>query len=271
MAVAQVVAGLAFGSVAVLADAGHQLVDALGLALGWGAVRLAQRPSTDRRTWGWGRADAIGAELSALVLLVTIVLIIVEAIRRLNSPHEVMGLGVLLTGVAGVAVNGGSLRAVGQAGDHLSVRAARLHLLGDLAGSVVLIAVGAVIRLTGWDRLDSIASLLLSVLLLHSTVGLLRSSVRVLLDTTPEHLDVGEIRRAVVEELAVRNLHHVHVWTVAPGSTALSAHVEVPGELSVDAAQTEVARIEALLEERFGIRHTTLQLECRPCTMPAHD
>ncbi|MEZ5258983.1 MAG: cation diffusion facilitator family transporter [Ilumatobacteraceae bacterium] len=245
LAVAQVVAGVVFGSVAVLADAAHQVVDAIGLVVGWIALRLARRPSSPRRTWGWGRADALGAQLSALILMASLVFVVVESVRRLSDPHEVVGLGVFVTGVAGVLVNGGSLRAVVRGGTSLSLRAARLHLLADLAGSVLLIVVGLVVRLTGWDRLDPIASLALSLLLVRSTWSLLRHSADVLLDSAPAHVDVEEVASTIVaERLEVRAVHHVHVWTTGPTTVALSAHVEVDGATSIHEAQTSVSAIE---------------------------
>lgn len=270
LAVAQVAAGLAFGSVAVLADAGHQAVDAIGLVLGFLAIRLSRRPVTGRRTWGWGRADAMGAQLSAVVLLASLVWVVAESIRRIADPEPVVGLGVLLTGVAGVLVNGGSLLAVGHAGELLALRAARLHLIADLAGSVVLIVVGGVVRLTGWERLDPLASIALSASLTWSAVTLLRHSTHVLLDGAPLHLDQAEIAQALRDDLGVLDVHHVHVWTIAPGVTALSAHLEVEGSRSVHDAQESLERAEHLLRHRFGIGHTTLQVECHPCAAPAH-
>ena len=271
LAVGQVVAGVVFHSVAVLADAGHQVVDAAGLVLGLVAVRLARRPATARRTWGWGRADAVGAQISAVVLIGSLVWVLIEASRRLAHPESVQGLGVVVIGVLGTVVNGGSLLAIGHAKEHLSIRAARLHLLGDFAGSLLLIVTGLLVRYTGWDRLDPIASLLLSVLLVHSAVQLLRHSTAVLLDAAPDHLDVAEIVELVRAEGQVRDLHHVHVWTIAPGVTALSGHLAVEGALSVHDAQADVQRVELLLRQRFGISHTTLQVECHPCATPAHD
>lgn len=270
LAVAQVVAGIAFASVAVFADAGHQVVDAAGLAIGWFALRLARRPATARRTWGWGRADAVGAQLSGVVLLASLVWVVIESVRRLAEPQDVAGIGVLVTGLVGVVVNGGSLRVIRHAGEHLSLRAARLHLIADLAGSVLLVVTGAAVGATGWDRLDPIMSLVLSVSLLHSTVQLLRHSTGVLLDVAPAHLDVAVISETVRRELGVRDLHHVHVWTVAPGVSALSAHVEVEGERTVHETQMALEQVEALLRDRFGIGHSTLQFECHPCAAPHH-
>lgn len=271
LGVAQIVAGIAFASVAVLADAGHQLVDAFGLAIGWAALRLARRPADHRRTWGWGRADAFGAQFSAVILLASLGWVLFESARRLLEPEEVAGIGVLVVGVIGVVVNGGSLLVVGSGREQLAFRAARLHLIADLAGSVALIVVGGVVALTGWNRLDPIVSIALSVLLIRSTVALLRQSSGVLLDHAPGHLDVTEIIEAIRAQSGVLDVHHVHLWTVAAGVTALSAHVEIAGERSVHDAQDELQRIETLVAERFGIGHTTFQLECHPCAAPAHD
>ena len=271
LGIAQIAAGIVFVSVAVLADAGHQLVDAFGLAIGWIALRLARRPADNRRTWGWGRADAFGAQLSSVVLLASLAWVVYESILRLIHPASVAGVGVLVVGATGVLVNGGSLYVVGHGSEALSLRAARLHLIADLAGSAALIVTGAIVAFTGWDRLDPIVSLVLSVLLVRSTVALLRQSSNVLLDQAPTHLDVDQIVDARRAQPGVIDVHHVHLWTVASGVTALSAHVEIEGERSVHDAQAEVQLIEALVAERFGIGHTTLQLECHPCAAPAHE
>lgn len=268
--IAQIVAGLAFTSVAVLADAGHQAVDAIGLGLALVAIRLVARPATAHRTFGWARADALGAALSAIVLLGSLVWVAVESARRLVHPDDVAGVGVLVMGVLGVAINGSSLAVVGRHDHQLSLRAARLHLLTDLAGSVAVAGVGALVMITGWERADPIVSLLLVALVGWSCWGLLVSSSDVLLDRSPSHVDASQIEAAVRDQEGVLDVHHLHVWSLGSGETAVSAHVVVDGAHTVHHAQQHIAALDALLAERFDIHHVTLQVECHECATPAH-
>lgn len=266
----QIVTGLLFGSVAILADAGHQVVDACGLALALVAVRLAARPATSRRTFGWARADALGAMLSGVVLLASVVWVAIESLRRLVHPGDVSGVGVLVVGVVGIAVNGLGLLVVGRHDHRLSLRAARLHLLADLGGSVAVAMAGAAIVLTGWERVDPIASLAVVVLVAWSCWQLFVSASDVLLDRSPSHVDAEQIDAAVRTHDGVRDVHHLHVWSLGNGETAVSAHVVIDGEHTVHHAQEHIAVLESMLAERFDVHHVTLQVECHDCAAPAH-
>lgn len=273
--VAQVVGGLLIGSVAVLADAAHQGADSLGLLIALGAAILSRRPPSARRSFGWARADALGAQVSASLLLASLAWLAVVSVQRLIDPIDVEGVGVSLFGIGGMAVNGfgiwllGGLHGGGH-GDGLSVRAARLHLLTDFGGSAAVLLAGVGVSATGWEQLDPIASIGISVAAVAATVGLLRRSADVLLDRVPDHLDLEEVRSALAGEPGVDEVHHLHLWSLGGREVALSAHVRLAGSLALHDAQERTREFEDLLHDRFGIGHTTLQVECHDCEAPVH-
>lgn len=271
--VAQVVGGLLIGSVAVLADAAHQAADSLGLLIALGAALLSRRPPSDRRSFGWGRVDALGAQVSASLLLASLAWLLVVSVQRLLEPTDVAGVGVTLFGLGGMVVNGAGIVLLGGLGGHghgLSVRAARLHLLTDLGGSVAVLLAGVGVSATGWEALDPAASIAISLAAVAATVGLLRRSADVLLDRVPAHLDLDDVRATLAAEPGVEEVHHLHVWSLGGSEVALSAHVRLAGDLALHDAQERTRGFEALLHDRFGIGHTTLQVECHDCGAPVH-
>lgn len=268
-AVVQVIVGLALASVAVLADAAHQVVDAIGLITALGAVLLARRPPSDHMSFGWGKADALGGLLSGLLLLGSVWWIVYEAVERLREPVEVSGSGVIAVGLVGVAINGGSVFLVGH-GQQLSLRAARLHLLTDLVGSIIVVVTGIVLAAGGWARIDPVASLVLSVLVLHATWRLIRHAAHELLDRAPVSVTPAAVREALSDLHGVRGVHHVHTRPLGSGKVSVTAHVVVDGEQSLHEAQAHIGAVSTLLAERLGVAHTTLQLECHDCEDENH-
>lgn len=268
-AVVQVAVGLALASVAVLADAAHQVVDAVGLVTALVALVLARRPATDEMSFGWGKADALGGLVSGLLLLVSVAWIVWEAIGRLSDPAEVSGAGVIAIGVAGIVVNGGSVLLVGH-GHELSVKAARLHLLADLLGSVIVVATGALLAAGVWDGVDPVASLLLSALVVHATWRLLRQASDELLDRAPGSATPADVRAALADLPGIADVHHVHSRSLGGGRLSVTAHVVVDGRQSLHAAQSHIGEVSRTLAERLGVAHTTLQLECHDCDDDGH-
>lgn len=276
--IAQVVGGLVIGSVAVLADAAHQGADATGLLIALAAALLVRRPPSARRSFGWARADALGAQLSASLLLASLAWLGWESIDRLRHPVDVSAGGVSAFGAVGIGVNAlGLLLLRGSHAGHghghaegLSIRAARLHLLTDLGGSVVVLVAGLGVAATGSDRIDPVASLLISAAAVVATVALLRQATGVLLDRVPAHLDLDEVSAALSSEPGVEEVHHLHLWSMGSSGVALSAHVRLTGDLALHEAQERTREFEDLLAHRFGIRHTTLQVECHDCEAPSH-
>ncbi len=269
-AVIQVAVGLYIGAVVVLADAAHQVVDAIGLITALIATGLARRGATRAMSYGWGKADALGAYTSGLLLVGSIVWIAYEAVERLRDPVEVAGAGVVAIGLAGIAVNGGSVLLLGHGG-HLAVKAARLHLLIDLAGSVIVVMTGIVLVGSSAQWIDPVASLAVNALVLRGTWQLLRSASGELLDRAPVGVAPDAVERVLRRDPSVTDVHHVHSRSLGPGSTSITAHVVIDGSLTLHDAQDELERLQTRLATELDIAHATVQLECHDCHDAVHD
>jgi len=255
---AEVVGGWLTNSLALLADAGHMLTDMGALAISLFALWLAGRPATDRKTYGYYRAEILTAFLNGVVLWFAAAGILYKAYRQ---PAPVHGTGMLVVAALGLGVNAFcAFLLSGRRGGSLNVRAAFLHVLSDLLGSVGAILAAIVILLTGWVRADPLASVLIAALILVGSVGLVRESVDVLMEAVPAHVDLGELRKALLCVPGMADIHDLHVWTVTTGHYALSAHAVVDGTVADEGI---LDSIEAVLAERFSIDHVTIQLERR--------
>jgi cobalt-zinc-cadmium efflux system protein len=256
--VAGVVGALVFGSVALLADAGHVLSDVGAIALGLLAAAMAMRPSKERRTFGLQRTEILAAFVNGLLLVAVAVIVFVEAIGRLSDPPSVEAGGVLAIGLVGLAGNAAAT-AVLLAGDRrdLNLEGVLRHSAADALGSLGVVASAVVMLATGWRYADPIAGLLIGVLVLAGSWSLVRDAFDVLMEAAPAGVDVGEVGRAMAAVPGVREVHDLHVWTVTAGFPALAAHVRTDPTEDVEEVR---ARVEAVLHERFEIRHTTLQM-----------
>ena len=255
----EVAGGLITGSLALLADAGHMLSDSFSLVLALFAVSLAARPATSRRTFGFKRAEILAALVNGLLLALVSIWVVVEAIRRLGDPVEVLAGGMLTVAIIGLGVNVLAAWVLyHSSGESLNVKAALRHVLADLAGSVGVIIAAVVIMLTGWEAADPIISILISLLIVASAWSILRDSVDVLLEAVPRGLDVEKIGMAMASVPEVEQVHDLHVWEITSGFPSLSAHVLVGKDSDCHAARAE---IEAVLHDEFEIDHVTLQVE----------
>ncbi|HEY2327651.1 MAG TPA: cation diffusion facilitator family transporter [Gaiellaceae bacterium] len=257
--VAEVVLGVLAHSLALLSDAAHMLTDAGALGLGVWVARLVRRPPGGRLTFGLRRAEILSAQANGATLLLLALLIVVEAARRLANPPHVHGALVVGTACAGAVVNLAALRRLGHADrSSLNVEGNYLHLLTDFYAFAATAVAGVVVWTTGFERADPIASLAVAASMLWAAWPLLRRSGRILLEAAPEGIDPDELAAALHAEPAVVQVHDLHVWSIGSGFPALSAHVLVqPGDDCHGTRQ----RLEALLQSRFGINHTTLQVE----------
>ncbi len=257
--VAEVVAGVAAQSLALLSDAAHMLTDAAALGLSLVVIGLAKRPAKGAMTYGLKRSEILAAAVNGTTLLVLALLVVYEGIRRLIDPPDTAGAVVLAVALAGVAVNLAATWTLSRANrESLNVEGAFQHLLTDLAAFVATAVAGGVILATGFSRADGIASLIVAAIMLRSASGLLRASGRVFLEAAPEGLDPQAIGQAMVGTAGIVEVHDLHVWEVTSGFPALSAHVLVASERDCHAARAEV---EALLHDHFAIHHTTLQVD----------
>lgn len=257
--VAELVGGWLTNSLALLADAGHMFSDVAALAISLAALRAAALPPTSTRTWGLQRAEALAALTNAVALCLAAGLIAWEAVGRLSSPPVVEGGMAFVVATGGLLVNVAGLAVLGSHHDHgIGVRSAWLHLLGDALGSLGAMTSAALIATMDWRWADPVASLLIAALIVRSALALLSETVDVLLEAAPRHLDVTAIRAGLLDVPGVRGVHDLHVWTITSGLESLSAHVVVgPGVRG--AVVLRDAR--AMLAERFGLDHVTLQVE----------
>jgi cobalt-zinc-cadmium efflux system protein len=255
----EVVVGILAGSLALLSDAAHMLTDAGAIALALVAAGLARRPPGGEFTFGLRRAEILSAQVNGAVLLALAALIAYAAVRRLVSPPDVEGGPVLAMALAGVVVNLAATNVLSGADRRsLNVEGAFQHVLTDLFAFIATAVAGAVILTTGFDRADGIAALVVAALMLRAAFGLLRESGRVLLEGAPRGIDPDEIGRALARQPHVVEVHDLHVWEVTSGFPSLSAHVLVHPDCDCHGHCRE---LEDLLRERFGIEHTTLQVE----------
>jgi cobalt-zinc-cadmium efflux system protein len=250
--------GLWTGSLALLSDSGHMLSDALALGLAAIAAWLARRPVGHRHSYGWARAEVIGAWLNSLLMLVIIVALVVEAVARLLHPRPVAALGMMVIALVGMAVNALVIWIMSRGEMTLNARAALLHVIGDLVSSFAALVAGTVIYFTGWLPIDPILSLVIAGLILISTIRLLRDTLHVLMEGVPPALELQLIGKALAGVSGVVSVHDLHVWSITPGQVALSAHLEIR---DLQRWPTILAAATALAHDRFGIGHVTLQPE----------
>ena len=262
----EVVVGLIANSVALISDAAHMLTDAGAIALALVAVRLAQRPPSGRYTFGLKRGEILSAQVNGAMLLVLAAGIGTESIGRLLDPPEVDGAFVIVVGLVGAAANGAAAWALARANrSSLNVEGAFLHNLYDLFSSLAAALAGVAIVVAGFNEADPIAALVVCALMLRGGWTLLRDSGRVLLEGTPKGMDAREIGQTLVEQPGIVDVHDLHVWEVTSGFPALAAHVLVePG----DDCHARRRELERVLHDRFGIEHTTLQVDHRPARRP---
>jgi len=256
---AEVAGGILTGSLALLADAGHMLSDVAALSLSLFAIWMAQRPATPRRTYGHSRAEILAALAQGVALVAVAIVIVIEAIERLEAPPAVNGPGMLAIASGGLVVNAiGLLLLNASRHSSLNLRGAWLHVASDALGSMGAISAGVAIWAFGWRWADPAASLAISALVLASAWHLLREAVDVLMETAPSHLDIDEIRASLRELPAVVEIHDLHVWTIGSGEVTLSSHV-----VTEDGADAPLLlrRIYERLAGEFGIDHTTIQIE----------
>jgi cobalt-zinc-cadmium efflux system protein len=278
--VVQIVGSLLSGSLALAADAAHAGTDAAGLVVALLAATLALRPATVQRTWGYRRAEVLGATLQAAVLLAVGGWICIEAVGRLFEPTEVASTSVLVFGALGLAANVIAILVLTRGGarnGNVNMRAALLEVVNDALGSLAVLLAAAVIALTGWQQADAVASLLIVALIVPRTLKLLRETVSVLLESTPPGLDLDAVRAHLLAQPHVLEVHDLHASQITTGLPVLTAHVVVEDSCFFDGHAPQVLdQLQACLAEHFSvsIEHATFQLEVGAHAgheLPAHD
>lgn len=256
--VTEALGGLWTGSLALLADAAHMLSDAAALGLSLFAVRIARRPPTAERTFGFYRTEILAAAINAATLIAISLFIFFEAWERWRLPTEIKGLEMMAIAVGGLVVNAAVLGVLAKGrSDSLNLRGAWLHVVTDTLGSVQALVAGLLIWRWGWTWADPLASVLIGLLVIYSAWALLRQAVGVLMEGTPEHIDLETVRAAIAELPGVCSVHDLHVWTITSGIESLSAHVVCDEPMGAEI----LSEIRETLRERFAIEHQTIQLE----------
>lgn len=260
----ELIGGWLTNSLALLSDAAHMFTDTAALALSLFALWVARRPPSERKTFGYHRAEILAALLNGVALCLVVAWIVHEAYGRLWEPPPVRSGGMLLIAVGGLVVNALCARLLApHRGGSLNVRAAFLHVLTDLLGSLGAIVAGLVMLLTGWYAADALAAMLIGALVLAGVWGLMREALDVLMEAVPSHIDLEKLRRDLEAVNGTQAVHDLHVWTLTTGRYALSAHAVIDG--SID-GEWILERMRNLLAERFNVEHVTIQLEkARPC------
>lgn len=262
---AEAFGGWLSGSLALLADAGHMLVDAFALSLAWAAAHFAQRPADAKRSYGYARLEVLIGYTNALAQFALAIWIIVEAVSRLAAPEPVRSGWMLGIACTGLAINALMLWALGTH-DHedLNAAGARLHIFGDLLGSVGTVIAALAIASRGWIWTDPAVSIVVAVLMLRGAWTLLRRCAHVLLEGTPEGVAVADVVQSVMQHAAVEDVHHVHVWQLAGGRRVATLHARLAEGSDINES---LASIQTVLRERFCIAHATIQIEAGKCVL----
>lgn len=267
--IVEAIGGVISGSLALIADAAHMLTDFAGLAIAWLAFRMSRRPADELRTYGFARMQVVVAFGNGIMLFVIAAFVVIEAVRRLAEPVEVLGGTMLFVAAAGFVVNIVAFFVLhGAERENLNVRGAMIHVLGDLLGSVGAIAAALIILATGWTPADPILSVLVAVIILRSAWLVVRDSGHILLEGTPAGVSIADIERDLPEAVpGVCDVHHIHAWSITQEDTMITLHAQIDDATAPD---TAIAGIKMRLRERFGIGHATVEVERGACADRHH-
>jgi len=262
--VAEVIGGIVTGSLALISDAAHMFTDAAALAIALAAIRVGRRPADAKRTFGYHRFEILAAAFNALLLFGVAIYILFEAYQRIKSPPAIESTGMLVIAALGLIINLISMKLLASGkNESLNVKGAYLEVWSDMLGSVGVIVGAIVIRFTGWAWVDSVIAVLIGLWVLPRTWVLLRDSVNILLEGVPSGVDLAQVSQALAAMPRVDSVHDLHLWSLTSGKTSLSAHL-----VSAKGNADELTRTATdMLERKFGLHHTTLQVEKLPCKM----
>lgn len=262
----EAVGGWLAGSLALLSDAGHMFFDAMGFAIAWLGAKVAARAITSQYSFGYIRAEVLAAMINGLVMLLLVAMIVLEAFHRFSTPNEVKGLSVILIAMLGLAVNIFVAKQLHPHQHNINTRAAMIHVMGDMLGSMVAILAGVIIWLTGWTPIDPILSLLISGLILYSTYHLIKESTNILMEGVPTHLNIVNIESAMLSMPNVADIHCLHVWSLSSEVVSLTAHVSL--NVHANHWQESMHEMRQMLKTKFNIQHVTLEPLAEDRTQP---
>lgn len=261
----EVAGGLISGSLALLADAGHMLTDAIALLFSWIAFRKGRAPADEKRSYGYHRLQIVAAFVNGLTLVLVVGWILIEAARRIAEPVAILGETMLAVAVAGLLVNLIAFWIIhGGDRDNLNLASAAAHVMGDILGSAATIVAAGLIIAFGWSIADPVLSILVAFLILKSSWSIIKKSMHILLEGTPDWLDVDELKNRLVAALPeVTDIHHVHAWSLTSERPMITLHASVSDE---NGANDTLLGIKRVLADDYGITHSTIQIECGACT-----
>jgi cobalt-zinc-cadmium efflux system protein len=261
MTIAEAAGGIVSGSIALMSDAAHNFSDVISLVISWVANRLSKRGATLTRTFGFRRSEILAAFINSATLIIVSVIIIIEAIKRISSPEEVSAGIMIWMAVASLIVNGlSALFLRRDSRENMNMRSAYLHLFGDMLTSVAVLAGGLAVRYMGWNRADSLISIAIALYLLWLSRGIFVSSLKIIMQFTPEDINIEEIAAEIEKIPGVRNIHHVHVWQINEHDLMFEAHLDLAEDIRVSGFEEILAQIKTLLSGT-NIRHVTIQPE----------
>jgi cobalt-zinc-cadmium efflux system protein len=259
------IGGILSNSLALLSDAGHMLTDAMSLGLSLVALQLAARPPSSTKTYGLYRMEILAALINGTTLILISMYILYQAYHRFQSPEVVESHTMLWVAIVGLVANGIAAWAMMRTGkESLNLRGAYLHILGDALSSLGVVSGGLIINFTGWYRVDPILSVIICLVILRGAFVLVKDSANILLEAVPKDVDLEEVQKTVKSIPGVKDLHHVHLWTITSGMHALSAHVLV-GDIQMSRSGSILQEINQILMQRYRISHSTIQFECENC------
>ena len=265
MAIVELIGGILSNSLALIGDAAHMFTDTLALGLTLFALNIARRPASQTRTYGYLRAEILAALTNGIVLILISAYISYEAYRRFIEPPQIQGGLMLVVAIIGLLANVIGLAILRSRGrQNLNVKGAFLHMWSDALSSIGVIAAATIILLTGWSFADPIITILIVILILRGAVGLVVEASNILLETVPKHLNVSQVTSEVKKIKGVKDIHDVHLWTITSGVYALSCHLLIEDRMVSNSAEI-VEEVNQTLSQKFGIGHSTLQLECEEC------
>ncbi len=273
----ELVGGILTNSLALLSDAGHMLTDVLALGMSLVAMWAAKRPPTSSKSFGFHRLEIFAAFLNGLTLAIISIYIFIEAYKRLMDPPEVAGLPMMIIAIFGLLVNLASGYILHGSKDHsINIRGAYLHVLGDALGSLGAIAAGIIMWTTGWMYADPVFSAVIGIIIIISSVRLLRDTFHILMQGTPTHIEPDEVKKSIEQVKHVTGTHDLHIWTLTSGIEAMTVHVKVDEHVSQDVHDEVIREIRMITQDEFGIQHATIQLEMKDtedhvCVVCPHD
>ena len=260
--IAEVIGGVLTNSLALLSDAAHVFADVFALALSWFAVYLSTLPASNRRTYGYHRVEVFAAFINGVSLVAISIWIFYEAFQRISDPEPVKSLQMLIIAIVGLVANLiVALIFIRESHENLNVKSAFLHVIGDAMSSAGVIIGGIIMKITDWYLIDPILSFVIGFIILFGAIRINREALHILLEGTPRDIDIDNLSNEIKKLSFIKDIHDLHIWSIRSDYTALSAHVLVDAQ-SIRAMQNTLGSINAMLREKFGISHTTLQLEC---------